>query len=50
MLEFFGDLWAFLRDRKKWWLAPVIICLVVIGLLIVVAANSALMPFVYTLF
>jgi hypothetical protein len=49
-MEFLKDLWNFLRVRKKWWLAPLIIALVLLGLLIVIGGGSALAPFIYTLF
>jgi hypothetical protein len=49
-LSLFGELWAFLRVRKKWWLAPIIIVLALFGSLIVFTQGSALAPFVYTLF
>ncbi|HEX5438096.1 MAG TPA: DUF5989 family protein [Gemmatimonadaceae bacterium] len=45
-----GEMWDFLRVRKKWWLLPIILMLVVIGTLIVLAQGSALAPFVYTIF
>lgn len=44
------DLWDFMRERKKWWLAPVMIVLALIGLLIVFAGTSAIAPFIYTIF
>jgi hypothetical protein len=44
------ELWAFLRVRKKWWLAPIIVALLLLGLLIVTAETSAVAPFVYTIF
>jgi type II secretory pathway component PulF len=44
------DFWQFLRIRKKWWLAPIIIVMFVFGLLIVFTQGSALAPFIYTLF
>ena len=50
MLEFFGDLWGFMRERKKFWLAPIIIVMVLLGALIVLAEGSAVAPFIYTLF
>jgi competence protein ComGC len=50
MLEFLKDLWLFIKTRKKWWLIPMIVILLVIGLLIVFVAGSAIAPFVYTLF
>jgi hypothetical protein len=44
------DLWDFTRERKKWWLAPVMIVLALIGLLIVFGGTSAIAPFIYTIF
>ncbi len=44
------ELWAFLRVRKKWWLAPVLIVLMMVGGLLVFAQGSALAPFIYTIF
>jgi len=49
-MEAIKDLWFFLKERKKFWLAPVIIVLLLLGLLIVFAGNSAVAPFIYTLF
>jgi hypothetical protein len=50
MLELIRDLWAFLKERKKLWLAPIILILLVLGMLVVLTQGSALAPFVYTLF
>ena len=50
MLEFLGDLWQFMRQRKKFWLAPIIIVMVLLGGLIIFAQGSAVAPFIYTLF
>lgn len=50
MLELFKDLWEFMKDRKKFWLAPIIVLLVLLGALLVVAQGSAVAPFIYTLF
>ena len=50
MLEFLSDLWGFMRVRKKFWLAPIIIVLLLLGVLIVLAEGTAVAPFVYTLF
>lgn len=44
------EFWLFLRVRKKWWLLPIIITLVVLGALLVFAQNSVLAPFIYTIF
>jgi len=49
-MDFFRDLWGFLRTRKKYWLAPIILVLLFFGLLIVLTGNTAVAPFVYTLF
>ena len=45
-----GEVWDFLKVRKAWWLAPIIIMLIVAGILIVFSQSSALSPFVYALF
>ncbi len=45
-----GELWQFMRIRKKWWLGPIITMLVLLGLLLVFTQGSALAPFIYTLF
>ena len=50
MLELISDLWAFMRERKKFWLAPIVIVMVLLGGLIVLAQGSAIAPFIYTLF
>jgi len=50
MLDFLGDLWGFMRERKKFWLAPIILVMLLLGVLIVVAQGSAVAPFIYTLF
>ena len=44
------EFWSFLRVRKKWWLAPIVIFLLVLGGLLVLAKGSALAPFIYSLF
>ena len=45
-----SELWAFLRVRKKFWLAPILIMLLIFGGLIILAQGSAVAPFIYTLF
>jgi len=50
MIDFLTDLWGFMRERKKFWLAPIILVMVLLGVLIVVAQGSAVAPFIYTLF
>ena len=42
--------WAYMRERKKWWLAPILIVLLLVGALLVFAQGSALAPFIYTIF
>jgi hypothetical protein len=49
-MGFLKDLWAFLRHRKKFWLLPLIVILLLFGALIALAGGSALAPFIYTLF
>ena len=50
MLDLLKDLWAFLKVRKKFWLAPIIIVLLLLGALIVLSQGSAIAPFIYTMF
>jgi hypothetical protein len=50
MIDFLKDLWDFMRVRKKFWLAPIIIVLLLLGALIVFAQGSAVAPFIYTIF
>jgi hypothetical protein len=50
MLDFIKDLWGFMRHRKKFWMAPIIIVMVLLGALIVLSQGSAIAPFIYTLF
>jgi hypothetical protein len=45
-----GEMWMFMRERKKWWLLPVIVVMVLVGTLLVLAQGSALAPFIYTIF
>jgi hypothetical protein len=45
-----GELWAFMKERKKWWLLPVILVMVLVGSLLIFAQGSALAPFIYTIF
>ena len=49
-LSILKEFWDFLKVRKKWWLAPMLIVLVLLGLLIIVTEKSAVAPFIYTLF
>ena len=50
MFDLLKDLWAFMRVRKKFWLLPLILTLVLLGALLVLAQGSAVAPFIYTLF
>ena len=49
-MDFLKDLWNFMNERKKFWLAPIIIVLLMLGILIVFGGGSAVAPFIYTLF
>lgn len=49
-MEFIRDLWEFLKVRKKFWLLPLILVLLIFGVLIVLTSGSAIAPFIYTLF
>jgi len=50
MLELLKDLFGFMKERKKFWLAPIILILLLLGALLVLAQGSAVAPFIYTLF
>jgi hypothetical protein len=50
MIEFTSELWSFMRERKKFWLLPIITVLVLLGSLIVLTQGSVVAPFIYTLF
>ena len=50
MGEFLAELWAFMRERKKFWMLPIIAVLLLLGTLIVLTQGSAVAPFIYTLF
>jgi hypothetical protein len=50
MFDLFQDLWGFMKERKKFWLLPIILLLVLLGGLLVLAQGSAIAPFIYTLF
>ena len=50
MIELIKDLWGFMRERKKLWMAPIIIIMLFLGTLIVLSQGSAVAPFIYTLF
>ena len=50
MIDFLVEFWTFLRVRKKFWLAPLMIFMILLGLLIVLAEGSAVAPFIYAIF
>lgn len=50
MIDLIKDLWGFMRVRKKFWLAPIILILLLLGALLVLTQGSAVAPFIYTLF
>jgi hypothetical protein len=50
MISLFRELWKFMKVRKKFWLLPMIIMFVLLGVLLVIAQGSAVAPFIYTLF
>ncbi len=49
-MEFLKDLWGFLKHRKKFWMLPIILILLMFGALIVLTSGTAIAPFIYTLF
>jgi hypothetical protein len=49
-LSILKEFWSFLRIRKKWWLAPIVVLLLTLGLILVLTESSALAPFIYSLF
>lgn len=49
-MSFLSELWAFMRIRKKFWLLPILIMMVIFGGLLVVSQGSAVAPFIYTIF
>lgn len=49
-MSLLNELWAFMRARKKYWLIPILVMMVILGVLIVMAQGSAVAPFIYTLF
>jgi len=50
MIEFIKEFWEFLRERKKFWLIPIIVVTVLLGGVLLLAKGSAVAPFIYTLF
>lgn len=49
-MSFVSELWAFMRARKKFWLAPILVMMLLLGTLLILAQSSAVAPFIYTLF
>ena len=49
-MDFINDLWLYAKERKKLWLLPSLILLLLLGVLIVLSSGSALAPFIYTIF
>lgn len=49
-MDFLKDLWGFLNERKKFWMLPIILALLLFGALIVLTSGTAIAPFIYTLF
>mgnify|MGYP001793748806 CR=1 FL=1 len=49
-MDFLVDLWKFLKHRKKFWLTPIVLVLLLLGFIIVIGGGSAIAPFIYTLF
>ncbi|HKP36111.1 MAG TPA: DUF5989 family protein [Pyrinomonadaceae bacterium] len=49
-VQVISQLWEFMRENKKFWLAPIVITLIVFGVILVLAKGSAIAPFIYTLF
>lgn len=49
-MEFLSDLWGFLKERKKFWLIPAILVLLLFGALIFMTSGTAIAPFIYTIF
>lgn len=49
-MDLLRDLWGFLKTRKKFWLLPIIVVMLIFGILLFLASGSALAPFIYTVF
>lgn len=50
MFDILKDIWGFMHERKKFWLGPIILILLVFGLLIILSPGSVIAPFIYTIF
>ena len=49
-LSLISELWSYMKERKKWWLGPIVIFIILLGALIILTEGSVIAPFVYTLF
>ena len=49
-MSFAGELWRFMKVRRKYWLVPIVVVMVLLGGLLILAQGSAIAPFIYTLF
>ena len=49
-MSIFGELWTFMKVRKKWWLGPIVVTMLLLSVLIVLTEGSAVAPFIYALF
>jgi hypothetical protein len=49
-MSFLAEFWSFLRARKKFWLLPILLLMLIVGGLLIVAQSSAIAPFIYTMF
>ena len=49
-LSIIAEFWGFLKERKKWWLSPIVVTLLALGALLVLTEGSAVAPFIYSLF
>ncbi len=49
-MSFFAELWAFMRERKKYWMIPILVMMVIFGGLVVLVQGTAVAPFIYTIF
>jgi hypothetical protein len=49
-MQVIGEVWQFMRENRRYWLAPILVVLLLVGLLLIVAKSSVIAPFIYTLF
>jgi len=49
-LSILKEFWSFMIERKKWWLIPIVVFMLLLGILVIASENSAVAPFIYTLF